>query len=90
MDALLDELGACPAGSNDAIPVIRALQRRLLMLAPLRARVERGDSVDGVLTSMGKALFWKDKDVGPADAVGVVGRAHRAARRRGSRRSNGS
>jgi DNA polymerase-3 subunit delta len=43
--------------------VIRGLQRRLMMLAPLRARVERGESVDGVLTSMGKALFWKDKDV---------------------------
>ena len=63
MDALLEELGRMPGGSNDAIPVIRAVQRRLLMLAPLRARVERGDSVDGVLTSMGKALFWKDKDV---------------------------
>ncbi len=63
MDALLDELGRMPGGSNDAIPVIRAVQRRLLMLAPLRAKVERGDSVDGVLTSMGKALFWKDKDV---------------------------
>jgi DNA polymerase-3 subunit delta len=31
------------------------------MLAPLRARVERGESVDGVMTAMGKALFWKDK-----------------------------
>ena len=46
---------------NEAIPVVRALQRRLLQLAPLRARVERGERVDGVLTSMGKALFWKDK-----------------------------
>ena len=63
MEALLDELGRLPGGSNDAIPVIRALQRRLLMLAPLRARVERGESVDGVLTSLGKALFWKDKDI---------------------------
>ena len=43
------------------MPALRALQRRLLMLAPLRARVERGESVDGVLTSLGKALFWKDK-----------------------------
>lgn len=62
MAALLDELGRLPGGSNDAIPVIRAIQRRLLMLAPLRARVERGESVGGVLTSMGKALFWKDKN----------------------------
>jgi DNA polymerase-3 subunit delta len=31
------------------------------MLAPLRARIERGERVDAVMTSMGKALFWKDK-----------------------------
>ena len=35
--------GAAAAGGTEAIPVIRALQRRLLMLAPLRARVERGE-----------------------------------------------
>ena len=62
METLLDELGRLPPGSNDGVPVIRALQRRLLMLAPLRARVERGESVNGVLTSMGKALFWRDKE----------------------------
>ena len=61
MDALLEELGRLPQGGSEAVPVLRALQRRLLMLAPLRARVERGESVDGVLTSLGKALFWKDK-----------------------------
>jgi DNA polymerase-3 subunit delta len=63
MNALVEELGRLPGGGSEAIPVIRGLQRRLMMLAPLRARVERGESVDGVLTSMGKALFWKDKDV---------------------------
>jgi DNA polymerase-3 subunit delta len=62
MEALVGELGRLPPGGNEAIPVVRALQRRLLMLAPLRVRVERGESVDGVLTSLGKALFWKDKD----------------------------
>ena len=61
MKDLLDELGRLPHGSAEAIPVLRALQRRLLMLAPLRSRIERGDNVDGVMTSMGKALFWKDK-----------------------------
>lgn len=61
MDELLDELGRLPGGGNEAIPALRALQRRLLMLAPLRARVEQGERLDGVLTSMGKALFWKDK-----------------------------
>lgn len=61
MDELLDELGRLPHGGSEAIPVLRALQRRLLMLAPLRARIERGDRVGDVTTSMGKALFWKDK-----------------------------
>jgi DNA polymerase-3 subunit delta len=45
----------------EAIPVVRSLQRRLLMLAPARARIERGDRVDAVMTSFGKSLFWKDK-----------------------------
>ena len=63
MEALLDALGRVPPGGKEAIMVIRTLQRRLLMLAPLRARVERGEGVDGVLTSMGKTLFWRDKDI---------------------------
>lgn len=63
MTDLLEELARLPHGGSEAIPILRALQRRLLMLAPLRARVERGESVDGVMTSMGKALFWKDKPV---------------------------
>ncbi len=62
MKALIEELERLPGRGNDSIPVVRALQRRLMMLAPLRARVERGEGVDGVLTSMGKSLFWKDKD----------------------------
>ncbi len=49
------------SGSSEAVPIVRALQRRLLMLAPLRARVERGERVDDVMTAMGKALFWKEK-----------------------------
>jgi len=58
---LLEEIERAAIAPNEAIPVVRALQRRLLQLAPLRARVERGERVDGVLTSLGKALFWKDK-----------------------------
>lgn len=49
------------AASPQAIPVLRALQRRLLMLAPARARVECGERPDAVMASMGKTLFWKDK-----------------------------
>jgi len=61
MEDLLDELSRLPHGGTEAIPILRALQRRLLMLAPLRARVEQGERVDGVMALMGKALFWKDK-----------------------------
>jgi len=61
MAELAEELARLPAGGSEAIPVVRSLQRRLLMLAPARARIERGDRVDAVMTSFGKTLFWKDK-----------------------------
>ena len=61
MDELLDELARLPHGGSEAIPILRALQRRLLMLAPLRAKIEQGQNVAGVMASMGKTLFWKDK-----------------------------
>lgn len=54
------ELSGLPAGA-ESIPIVRALQRRLLQLAPARARIERGESSDSVMTSLGKSLFWKDK-----------------------------
>ncbi|MEP7130682.1 MAG: DNA polymerase III subunit delta [Sphingomicrobium sp.] len=58
---LAAELARLPPGGSEAIAVVRSLQRRLLMLAPARARVERGESPDAVMTSLGKSLFWKDK-----------------------------
>jgi DNA polymerase-3 subunit delta len=58
---LTDELTKLPAGGSEAIPVVRSLQRRLLMLAPLRARIEVGERVDAVMASQGRALFWKEK-----------------------------
>lgn len=61
MEELLDELARLPHGGSEAIPILRALQRRLLMLAPLRARIERGDRLGDVMAAMGKTLFWKDK-----------------------------
>lgn len=56
-----EELARLSSGGTEAIPVIRSLQRRLLMLAPLRARVEAGERSGAVMTSLGKSLFWKDK-----------------------------
>jgi DNA polymerase-3 subunit delta len=60
---LSDELARLPAAGSEAIPIVRSLQRRLLMLSPARARVERGERPDAVMTSLGRALFWKDKPV---------------------------
>jgi DNA polymerase-3 subunit delta len=59
IDELTTELDRLSAGSG--ITAVRALQRRLLMLAPVRARIDQGERIDAVMTSMGKALFWKDK-----------------------------
>jgi DNA polymerase-3 subunit delta len=42
--------------------LIRALMRRLTLLARLRAEVEAGNSPAAVMASSGKSLFWKDKD----------------------------
>ncbi|MGE5561735.1 MAG: DNA polymerase III subunit delta [Bacillota bacterium] len=58
---LADLVARLPAGGSEAIPAIRSLQRRLLMLTPARARIERGERIDAVMTSFGKSLFWKDK-----------------------------
>lgn len=79
-----DELSRLPAGV-EAIPVVRALQRRLLMLAPARARMERGESREAVMTSLGKSLFWKDKPLigkllSQWDAKGLATAAERASR----------
>lgn len=61
IDELAEELARMPKGGSEAIPVVRSLQRRLLMLAPARARIERGERPDAVMASLGRALFWKDK-----------------------------
>lgn len=59
--ALAESVDRLPAGGSEAIPAIRALQRRLAMLARARARIERGERLDAVMTSFGRALFWKEK-----------------------------
>ena len=85
MKALADELGSLSRAGSEAIPVIRALQRRLLMLAPARARVELGESAEAVMTSMGKSLFWKGKPLIARlldrwDSAGLATAAERAGR----------
>jgi DNA polymerase-3 subunit delta len=50
-------------GDAEPISIVRALQRRLMMLAPIRARVDSGARPHDAVTSAGKSVFWKDKDL---------------------------
>ncbi len=58
---LEEELLRLESEGVEGIPVIRAVLRRMSLLARLRAEVDRGNSVDAVMTSQGKSLFWKEK-----------------------------
>ena len=58
---LAESVARLPAQGLEAIPAVRALQRRLLMLSPARARIEGGEQAGAVMASLGKSLFWKDK-----------------------------
>jgi len=46
----------------EGISLVRAVFRRLTLLARLRAEVERGNSVSAVMASHGRSIFWKEKD----------------------------
>ena len=56
------ELSRLRAEGKEGITLVRALLRRMTMLARLRAEVERGKSVGAVMASAGKAVFWKEQD----------------------------
>jgi DNA polymerase-3 subunit delta len=58
---LQEELRRLSSEGIEGIPLIRATLRRMILLARLRAEVERGNSVDAVMASQGKSLFWKEK-----------------------------
>lgn len=58
---LFEELDRAAPPSSEAVRVVRALQRRLLQIAPLRARIDGGERPGAVMTSLGKSLHWKDK-----------------------------
>jgi DNA polymerase-3 subunit delta len=61
LNELAEELARLSASGDVGIPAVRSLHRRLQMLAPARARMERGERVDAAMTSLGRALFFKDK-----------------------------
>jgi DNA polymerase-3 subunit delta len=60
--ALEAELSRLRAEGQEGITLIRAMLRRMALLARLRAEVDKGNSVGAVMASSGKSLFWKEKD----------------------------
>jgi DNA polymerase III subunit delta len=60
--ALAAELARLRSEGQEGVTLLRALLRRMTLLARLRAEVEQGNSVGAVMASSGKSLFWKEKD----------------------------
>jgi DNA polymerase-3 subunit delta len=56
------ELARLHAEGLEGITLIRAMLRRMGLLARLRAEVDGGGNVPAVMASSGKSLFWKEKD----------------------------
>jgi len=74
---LADDRELAGSDGGESVAIVRALQRRLMTVAPIRARVDAGEAVGAVMASLGKALFWKDKDiisriVGAWDSAGLA------------------
>jgi DNA polymerase-3 subunit delta len=60
--ALEGELVRLRAEGLEGITLIRAMLRRMALLARLRAEVERGQEPGAVMASAGKSIFFKEKD----------------------------
>ena len=56
------ELTRLAAEAVSGVPLIRALARRTLLLVQLRAQMAAGDSVERVMETAGRAIFWKERD----------------------------
>lgn len=55
------ELARLASEGIEGVPVLRALARRALQLAQLRAQMADGESVERVMQTTGKAVFWKEQ-----------------------------
>lgn len=93
-DAAMAELARLAGDGVAGVPVLLAIERRLVQLAGLRAEVERGNAVDRVVEGARPPVFWKDKDTYKrqlmrwtardlAQAIGRVLAAKRATMRGG-------
>jgi len=57
------ELARLKSEGIEGIPLIRAMLRRMYLLAKLRAEVEAGNAIGSVMASpAAKSIFWKEKD----------------------------
>ena len=61
-DATQAETARLAADGVSGVTVLLALERRLVMLAQLRAEVEAGNAIGRVMESSARGLFWRDKD----------------------------
>ena len=60
--ALESEIARLRAQGQEGITLIRAVLRRMMLLAKLRAQVEAGSSPGEAMASAGKSVFFKEKD----------------------------
>jgi len=60
--ALEAELARLRGDGLEGITLIRAMLRRMALLARLRAEIEQGSSPAAVMASSGKSLFFKEKE----------------------------
>ena len=56
------ELARLAAEAVTGVPLVRALARRALLLAQLRGQMAAGDSVERVMETAGRGIFWKERD----------------------------
>lgn len=54
---LADELAVADEAGTEPVRMVRALQRRLIQLAPLRTKMDSGQSAEAAT----KAIFWKEQ-----------------------------
>ncbi|TVV71470.1 DNA polymerase III subunit delta [Sphingomonas solaris] len=55
------ELARLAIAGQEGIGLLRPLLRRLMLLAELRAEVDRGNGIEAVMGGAGRAVFWKEK-----------------------------
>ncbi|MEO8722058.1 MAG: DNA polymerase III subunit delta [Sphingobium sp.] len=63
LDMLHHELAMLDIRGASLASIFRPLLSRALMIATIRAELDRGGRLDAAMDSVGKAIFWKEKPV---------------------------